>query len=91
MQKFESVLDQVESARLSQLEAAEILGMSERIFRRWRDCYTAEGPDGRAARARPGGRRCRADRRRQRTAARAPARHARIQALAAEVRFAGWE
>ncbi len=46
MQKFESVLDRVESRRLSQLEAAEILGMSERTFRRWRDRYTAEGPDG---------------------------------------------
>ena len=46
MQKFESVLDRVESRRLSQLEAAEILGMSERTFRRWRDRYAAEGSDG---------------------------------------------
>ena len=31
---------------MSQAEAAEILGMSERTFRRWRDRYEGEGPPG---------------------------------------------
>ena len=31
---------------MSQLEAAEILGMSERTFRRWRDRFEAEGAEG---------------------------------------------
>ena len=31
---------------LSQAEAAEVLGVSERTFRRWRDRYEAEGADG---------------------------------------------
>jgi transposase len=43
MQKFESVLDRVRVRELSQLQAAEILGMSERTFRRWRDRHEAEG------------------------------------------------
>jgi hypothetical protein len=34
MMKFVSVLDRVEAAELSKLEAAEILGISERTFRR---------------------------------------------------------
>lgn len=34
------------SGRLSCLEAAEVLGMSERHFRRLRDCYEAEGAEG---------------------------------------------
>ena len=37
MQKSESVLDRVRLRSLSQLQAAEILGTSERAFRRWRD------------------------------------------------------
>ena len=44
--KFESILDRVRTRRLSQLQAAEILGMSERTFRRWRDRHEAEGLDG---------------------------------------------
>lgn len=43
MEKFESVLDRVRSRELSQLQASEILGLSERSFRRWRDRYEAEG------------------------------------------------
>ena len=31
---------------MSQAEAAEVLGVSERTFRRWRDRYEAEGADG---------------------------------------------
>ena len=46
MQKFESVLDRVLSRELSQLQAAEILGMSERTFRRWRDRHEEEGLEG---------------------------------------------
>ncbi|MCG8354029.1 MAG: helix-turn-helix domain-containing protein [Kiloniellales bacterium] len=46
MQKFESVLDRVLSRELSQSQAAEILGMSERTFRRWRDRHEEEGLEG---------------------------------------------
>jgi transposase len=46
MMKFESVLDRVRVRELSQLQAAEILGMSERTFRRWRDRHEAEGLEG---------------------------------------------
>ncbi len=35
--KFESVLDRWQRRQLSQAEATEVLGMSERSFRRWRD------------------------------------------------------
>jgi transposase len=38
---------------LSQMEAAEILGMSERTFRRWRDRYDAEGAEGLYDRMKP--------------------------------------
>ncbi len=37
MAKFESVLDRVHARELSQVEAAEILGMRDRTFRRWRE------------------------------------------------------
>ncbi|HEX3883251.1 MAG TPA: ISNCY family transposase, partial [Stellaceae bacterium] len=33
--KFRSVLDRYEASELSQMEAAEVLGISERTFRRW--------------------------------------------------------
>jgi transposase len=46
MQKFRDVLSRWESKRLSMLEAAEILGMSERQFRRYRDRYEEDGLDG---------------------------------------------
>ncbi len=42
--KFEDVYGRWQQRRLSQAEAAEILGMSERTFRRWRDRYEDEGP-----------------------------------------------
>ena len=46
MQKFRDVLSRWESKQLSMLEAAEILGMSERQFRRYRQRYEEEGLDG---------------------------------------------
>jgi transposase len=44
--KFEDVYGRWQQRRLSQAEAAEILGMSERTFRRWRDRYAGEGAPG---------------------------------------------
>jgi len=44
--KFRSVLDCWESAELSQLEAAELLGVGERTFRRWCGRYRAGGDAG---------------------------------------------
>jgi transposase len=44
--KFEDVYGRWQQRRLSQAEAAEILGMSERTFRRWRDRYEGEGVTG---------------------------------------------
>jgi transposase len=46
MIKFLSILSRYESAELSQFEAAELLGMGERTFRRWRDRYDEEGDAG---------------------------------------------
>jgi transposase len=48
--KFEDVYGRWQQRRLSQAEAAEILGMSERSFRRWRDRYDEAGLDGLADR-----------------------------------------
>jgi hypothetical protein len=50
MQKFRDVLGRWESGRLSMMEAGELLGMSERQFRRYRDRYEAEGVEGLADR-----------------------------------------
>src|SRR5918994_6082297 len=44
--KFEDIYGRWQQRRLSQAEAAEILGMSERTFRRWRDRYDADGLEG---------------------------------------------
>lgn len=44
--KFEDIYGRWHERRLSQAEAAEILGMSERTFRRWRDRYDEAGLDG---------------------------------------------
>ncbi len=44
--KFEEVLERTKRRRLSQAEAASMLGMSERTFRRWRDRFEAEGAEG---------------------------------------------
>ncbi len=44
--RFADVLDRTERSALSQMEAAELLGVSERTFRRWRDRYREAGPGG---------------------------------------------
>ena len=44
--RFEDVLGRSERSELSQQEAAELLGISERTFRRWRDRYQEAGPAG---------------------------------------------
>ena len=46
LMKFEEVYGRSHRGGLSQAEAAEVLGVSERPFRRWRDRYEAEGADG---------------------------------------------
>ena len=43
---FEDILERPQRRDLSQSEAASLLGMSERSFRRWRDRYEAEGAEG---------------------------------------------
>jgi transposase len=44
--KFESILDRWRRRELTQEEAAEVLGMKERTFRRWRDRYEEGGLEG---------------------------------------------
>jgi Winged helix-turn helix len=44
--RFEGLLERHERGELSQAEAAEMLGVSERTFRRWRDRLRDEGPEG---------------------------------------------
>ena len=46
--KFRSVLDRYETTDLTQIEAAELLGLTERTFRRWCVRFEADG-GGRAA------------------------------------------
>lgn len=46
MQKFRDVLSRWEAGRLSQLEAAELLGCGERQFRRYRNRYNEDGEEG---------------------------------------------
>ena len=41
--RFEDVLGRAERSDLSQMEAAELLGISERTFRRWRDRHRENG------------------------------------------------
>lgn len=48
--RFEALLDRQEKGELSQAEGAELLGISERTFRRWRDRLRDEGPAGLADR-----------------------------------------
>jgi transposase len=61
--RFEALLDRHERGGLSQIEAAEMLGVSERTFRRWRDRLRDEGPEGLADRriGKPSSRRAAAD------------------------------
>jgi transposase len=44
--RFEDVLGRAERSELSQMEAAELLGISERTFRRWRDRHRELGVAG---------------------------------------------
>jgi transposase len=46
MMRFRSVLERYEAESLSQLDAAEMLGVSERTFRRWCRRFEAEGESG---------------------------------------------
>jgi transposase len=46
MMKFLSILSRYEAAEFSQLEAAELLGVGERTFRRWRQRYDEDGEAG---------------------------------------------
>jgi hypothetical protein len=46
MQKFRDVLSRWERSELSMMEAGELLGVSERQFRRYRERYAEEGLDG---------------------------------------------
>jgi hypothetical protein len=46
MQKFRDVLSRWEAGELSMMEAGELLGMSERQFRRYRDRFVEDGDDG---------------------------------------------
>jgi transposase len=46
MQKFRDVLSRWERGDLSMMEAGELLGMSERQFRRYRDRYEEDGMEG---------------------------------------------
>jgi transposase len=46
LMKFEEVYGRNRGGALSLAEAAEVLGMSERTFRRWRNRYEAEGAEG---------------------------------------------
>jgi transposase len=64
MIKFVSILSRYEAAELNQLEAAELLGVGERTFRRWRDRYEEEGEAGLLDRrlGKPSGKRVPADR-----------------------------
>ena len=46
LMKFEQIYGRTVRGELSQAEAAEVLGMSERTFRRWRDRFEADGAEG---------------------------------------------
>ena len=55
LMKFEEVHARTTARLLIQAEAAEVLGVSERTFRRWRDRYEVEGAEGLYDRAVAGG------------------------------------
>jgi hypothetical protein len=46
MEKFRDVLSRWERRELSMMEAGELLGMSERQFRRYRERYEEDGLEG---------------------------------------------
>jgi transposase len=56
--RFEGLLDRYERGEFLQEDAAQMLGVSERTFRRWRDRVKEEGPSGlQDRRLRPSGKR----------------------------------
>ncbi|HVP98474.1 MAG TPA: helix-turn-helix domain-containing protein, partial [Roseiarcus sp.] len=46
MMRFLDILGRYEAAEFNQLEAAELLGVSERTFRRWQARYEEDGEAG---------------------------------------------
>lgn len=46
LMKFEELYERTRRRALTQAEAADILGCTERTFRRWKDRYEAEGAEG---------------------------------------------
>ena len=46
LMKFGEIYERSERRELSQAEAASILGVGERTFRRWRDRFDADGAEG---------------------------------------------
>ncbi len=44
--RFEEIYERAAKRQLSRSEAAEILGMPERTFRRWRGRFEADGAEG---------------------------------------------
>jgi hypothetical protein len=46
MMKFLDILGRYEAAEFGQMEAAGLLGVGERTFRRWRECYEEDGEAG---------------------------------------------
>jgi hypothetical protein len=46
MIKFRSLLERYEANEFNQIEAAELLGVTERTFRRWRHCFEDDGEAG---------------------------------------------
>ncbi len=46
MQKFRDVLSRWEAGELSMMDVGEVLAMSERQFRRYRDRYDEDGVEG---------------------------------------------
>lgn len=64
MIKFLDILSRYEAAEFGQLEAAELLGVGERTFRRWRQRYEDDGEAGLLDRrlGKPSGRRVASDR-----------------------------
>src|SRR5674476_138239 len=82
MIKFLSILSRYEAAEFSQLEAAELFGVGERTFRRWRQRFEDEGESGLLDRrlGKASGKRVPADR--EASAARDPGMHCAGQILA---------
>ena len=44
--RFEELYERQQQRVLTMADAAEILGVAERTFRRWRDRYAADGAEG---------------------------------------------